>query len=262
MEYAMQQIALKPFSYNVPAALGGIRRLMANKDDTEAVFVIMRALSGKAIPNTYAKLLATAEGGQMALAAAELAPLLDDHATLRALPAGSLGRAYVDFVRGAKISAEGLADESRKVGQSEIDRAHPYAWMARRLRDIHDLWHVITGYETDALGEACLVAFSYAQTKSKGFALIAFAGGNEISKALPGQPVRLAVWQAYQNGRAAAWLPAIDYEALLRLPLGEVRTQLNIRAPSTYVSIARDLRFEVGQNAAPVSARSHALEPS
>jgi ubiquinone biosynthesis protein COQ4 len=171
-------------------ALAGIRRLIADKEDTEAVFEIMRALSGRAIPNGYRRLVESAEGGRIALQAQELAPLLDDHDALRSLPPGTVGRAYVDFVEGRKISAEGLAEESRKIRDTDIDAVHPYAWYARRMRDVHDLWHVLTGYNTDALGEACVVAFSYAQTRSAGFALIAFAGAREIARHLPGQPVR------------------------------------------------------------------------
>lgn len=215
-------------------ALAAIRRLIANKEDTQAVFEIMRALSGRSIPNGYRKLVDTAAGGQMAAAARELAPLLDDHEALRQLPAGTVGRVYVDFVEGRKISAEGLAAESRKVGENEIDSSHPYAWYARRLRDVHDLWHVLSGYNTDALGESCVVAFSYAQTGSLGFALIAVAGAQTIAGQLPEQPIRRAVLQAWWNGRRAAWLPGIDYEALLAEPLVEARRRLNIAAPSWY----------------------------
>ena len=63
----------------------------------------------------------------------------------------------------------------------EIDAKHPLAWYGRRMRDVHDVWHVLTGYGTDGLGEACVVAFSYSQTKSLGFALIAHAGTNSVT---------------------------------------------------------------------------------
>jgi ubiquinone biosynthesis protein COQ4 len=218
-------------------ALAGIRRLIADKEDTEAVFEIMRALSGRAIPNGYRRLVESAEGGRIALQAQELAPLLDDHDALRSLPPGTVGRAYVDFVEGRKISAEGLAEESRKIRDTDIDAVHPYAWYARRMRDVHDLWHVLTGYNTDALGEACVVAFSYAQTRSAGFALIAFAGAREIARHLPGQPVRRAVWQAWRNGSKASWLPELDYPALLAEPLDQARRRLNIAKPSWYLAI-------------------------
>jgi ubiquinone biosynthesis protein COQ4 len=237
----MTQTPLKPYSIDLRAAKRGIDRLLADKEDTKAVFEIMRALSGKAIPNGYRKLLMSVEGGKIAMAAEELQPILDDHEHLRGLPDDSVGRAYVDFVQGRKISATGLAQESRKVGD-EIDAIHPYAWYARRLRDVHDIWHVLTGYQTDALGEACVVAFSYAQTKSSGFALIAAAGAREIQKHLPDHKVVGAVWQAYHNGRQAAWLPGIDYLSILSEPLVEVRQRLNIQAPTHYLAIPAQTR--------------------
>ncbi len=215
-------------------AMAAIRRLIADKEDTQAVFEIMRALSGRSIPHGYRRLVDTAAGGHMAARAVELAPILDDHDALRRLPAGTVGRVYVEFVEGRKISAEGLAAESRKVGDSDIDSAHPYAWYARRMRDVHDLWHVLSGYNTDALGESCVVAFSYAQTRSLGFALIAVAGAHTIARQLPDQPIRRAVLQAWWNGRNAAWLPAVDYEALLAEPLVEARRRLKIAPPSWY----------------------------
>ncbi len=232
---------------DLPAAGRAIAKLMANKEDTKAVFEIMRALSGATIPNGYRKLLSSVEGGRIALQAQELQPILDDHATMAALPAGSVGRAYLDFVQGRKISAEGLADESRKTGD-EIDAAHPYAWYARRMRDVHDLWHVLSGYQTDALGEVCVVAFSYAQTKSAGFALIALAGSNELQRLLPGHPVRRAAWQAYMNGRRASWLPVVDYPALLAEPLVAARQRLNIAAPTHYLAIPAHERDGVPSN--------------
>jgi ubiquinone biosynthesis protein COQ4 len=245
--------AIKPFSVDLLAAKRGIDRLLADKEDTKAVFEIMRALSGKAIPNGYRKLLTSVEGGKMALAAKELQPVLDDHSALAALPDGSVGRAYVDFVRGRKISATGLADESRKVGE-DIDATHPYAWYARRLRDVHDVWHVLTGYETDALGEVCVVAFSYAQTNSSGFALIAAAGAREIAKVLPDHPIYKAAWQAYQNGRNANWLPAVDYPALLSEPLVSARRRLNILEPSFYNAIPAPDRQRTLRNSEPLPA--------
>jgi ubiquinone biosynthesis protein COQ4 len=243
----MTQTSIAASRIDLPAAGRAIGRLMKDKEDTKAVFEIMRALSGNTIPKGYNKLLGSVEGGKIALKAQELQPLLDDHETMAKLPSGSVGRAYLDFVQGRKISAQGLADESRKTGD-DIDAAHPYSWYARRMRDVHDLWHVLTGYETDALGEVCVVAFSYAQTKSAGFALIAAAGSGNLQRLLPEHPVRRAAWQAYMNGRRAAWLPAQDYPRLLSENLIDARKRLNIPAPTHYLAIPSDARNDVPAN--------------
>lgn len=232
-----QTLAQDPFQLDFKAAFGAIRKLIADKEDTQQVFIIMRSLSGRSVPNGYGRLLKTPEGGRIAYRARELQPILDDHAALRRLPEGSVGRAYLAFVESENLSAEGLAAESQKARGGDINAEHPLAWYGRRLRDIHDLWHILTGYHRDALGEASLVAFSYAQTKSLGFAFIALAGARQIKRALPNRPIYKAVWEAYLHGRRAAWLPGEDYEALLSENLETARRRLNIAAPETYRAI-------------------------
>jgi ubiquinone biosynthesis protein COQ4 len=84
---------------------------------------------------------------------------------------------------------------------------------------------VLTGYGRDPLGEACLVAFSYAQTRGLGWALIAL--GAALRSRDPA--VVRAIWQGYRRGRASAWLLGEDYEALLAEPLEAARRRLSIR---------------------------------
>src|SRR5690606_12457810 len=111
------------------------------KDDTEQVFEIMNALVGRSTQWGYRRMLTSPVGGVAAYQRTELADVFQDHNYLRSLPQGSLGRAYLDFIEAQNFSAYGLVDESRKVVDSEIEAAHPHAWYARRLRDVHDVWH-------------------------------------------------------------------------------------------------------------------------
>ena len=171
-------------------AFRAVRRLIADKEDTAQVFEIMRALSGNAIPKGYSRLLSTPEGGRIAYERDEFAERLSDPAWLAQFGPGTVGAAYRDFVGPRGLSAEGLAEQSRKVAEADVEAAHPLAWYARRMRDVHDVWHVLTGYGTDALGEVCVVAFSYAQTRSLGFAVIALAGARQLQKAKVGQPCK------------------------------------------------------------------------
>jgi ubiquinone biosynthesis protein COQ4 len=126
--------------------------------------------------------------------------------------------------------------------EGEIDAPHPFAWYGRRMRDVHDVWHVLTGYSTDGLGEACVVAFSYSQTKSLGFALIAHAGAYQYQKIGNGYPYRNAVMEAFRNGKAAAWLPEVDYVKLFGENLEAARERLNIKPATIYQSIPADQR--------------------
>jgi ubiquinone biosynthesis protein COQ4 len=227
----------KPFRIRPLKALRALGILLKNKEDTVQVFEIMRALSGRSIPNGYARLLDAPNGGAIAYRRRELAEILSDRAFLERLPEGSVGRAYLNFTTSENISAQGLIEESRKAIEDEIDLEHPYTWYGRRLRDVHDLWHVLTGYGRDALGEASLVAFSYAQTKSHGFGLIGFAGALKLRQESPRQPMMRAVWEGYRNGAKAAWLPGEDYVRLLSEPLAAARVRLKINPPVVYETV-------------------------
>lgn len=221
------------------AALKALKRLLNDKEDTGQVFEIMRALNGTATADAYQRLLTTSQGGRIAYERQEMAAKLMDDAWLDSMPAGSVGAAYRDFVRSEELSAEGLAEVSRIDG-NEIDVQHPYAWMGRRTRDVHDIWHILSGYHRDGLGEACLVAFSYAQTKGLGWALIALGAMSRSRGA--DYPYNKAIVQGYKRGKAAAWLLGEDYEKLLFEPLDAARKRLGITPPTIYDAIPADAR--------------------
>jgi ubiquinone biosynthesis protein COQ4 len=223
-------------------ALRAFRRLLADKEDTRQVFEIMQALNGASTARGYQRLLGAVQGGRLAYERVELAERLSDRAYLQRLPEGSVGAAYRRFIAAERLSAGGLAEESRKARGGAADLLHPYAWFGRRIRDTHDIWHVLTGYGRDSLGELCLVAFSYAQTGALGWAFIALGGVIQALKIGEGTRVAGAVWQAYCNGRDAAWLPGEDYEVLLLEPLEDARRRLRIRRGDRYFAVPPPLR--------------------
>jgi ubiquinone biosynthesis protein COQ4 len=95
------------------------------------------------------------------------------------------------------------------------------------VRDMHDLWHVLTGYGMDEAGEAANLAFTLGQIPSLGIALIVLAA------AVTGPKNLTFAWQRYllrawQRGRRTAPLTAVHYESLLARPLDEVRERLHI----------------------------------
>lgn len=229
-------------------AFKAMRKLLNDKDDTGQVFEIMRALNGTSTADGYRRLLTTEQGGRIAYERAEFAHFLMDDAWLDSLPAGSVGAAYRDFIRSEQLSAEGLAEISRQNAQG-VDEPHPYAWMGRRTRDVHDIWHILSGYHRDALGEACLVGFSYAQTRGLGWALIA-VGAAWRSRNDKHYPYAKAIWQGYRRGKAAKWLLGEDYERLMREPLESARRRLNITPATIYNAIPAMVRDEALPQAA------------
>ena len=216
------------------AALRAVRNLMRNREDTQQVFLLIEALRGKTTLRQFARFRQTETGRAVLGENRRLLDRLSDWASLAALPAGTLGRAYYDFMAAESLSAEGL------VALSRIERppaADEVTLFRERNREMHDLLHVLTGYGRDPLGEACLVAFSFAQTKLKGFALIALFAARRIARARPGQPVRRAVFEGYRHGCSAGWMPGADWEALLTQPVGAIREQFAIKPATCYHGI-------------------------
>jgi ubiquinone biosynthesis protein COQ4 len=171
-----------------------------------------------------------------------------DNAWLDSFAPGTVGAAYRDFIRSENLSAEGLAEISREK-RGRIEVSHPWAWFGRRMRDSHDIWHILSGYHRDALGEACLVAFSYAQTGSLGWAVIAMGAGLR-ARGREGAPYRKAIWQGYQRGKAAKWLPGEDYVALMSEPLESARARLGLTPATAYEAIPSAERNRTEREAA------------
>lgn len=223
-------------------ALRALRRLLADGDDTVQVFRIMRALNGDTSHRNYRRLIASMEGGRLAYERVELAPRLCDRSWIESFPEGSVGAAYRDFLDRTGYSADGLAAVSVAETDIPLNVEHPYAWFGRRERDIHDIWHVLTGYEADEpLGEACLVAFSYAQTGGLGWAAIAVGAALKSLRITGNSAFARAVWEGRRHGKCAAWLHLEDYEALMAEPLEGARKRLRIAEPKRYREAQRRL---------------------
>ncbi|TKD51514.1 Coq4 family protein [Sphingomonas baiyangensis] len=225
----------RPLRRDWGAAFKALRRLLADAEDTTQVFRIMRALNADVSHRNYLRLLAHPEGGRIAYRRTELAQRFSDRAWLESLPAGTVGAEYRAFLDRTGFSANGLAEISTSDNPDWRDVEHPYAWFGRRERDIHDIWHVLTGYTAEEpLGEACLVAFSYAQTGGLGWAFIAAGAAIKSVRVTGNTLFARAVIEGWRHGRRARWLHGEDYEALLAEPIAVARRRLGIGDPVAY----------------------------
>jgi ubiquinone biosynthesis protein COQ4 len=216
------------------AAFAALRELMKNPDDTKQAFRIAQALSGNSGERLYRRFLKTAVGRSVVAERRVLLDRLKDREALQALPEGSLGRAYLDFLRSQQITAEGLVDASQK-GYREVSDLEPNRQLlSDRLRDMHDLWHTVTGYKGDLIGEAALLALTFVQTRNPGVGLIALMALLR-SGPLPG--ARRAILEGVARGVRSAWLVSADWERMLAEPLSDVREELRLGAPPKYQPI-------------------------
>lgn len=211
-----------------------IRALLRDPDDTRQVFKIVDALSGRAGERIFRRFRATANGARVLAEQRNLLETLCQRDALAALPPGSLGRSYLDFVTREQITADGLVAASQEAREQVEELGADYRRTMERLRDMHDLWHVVLGYGRDLVGEASLLSFTFAQTWNPGVGFIAAVAYLRIGD-VPG--ARGLLREAFGRGRRAAWLPGEDWEALLALPLDEVRSCLRVGRPPRYEGV-------------------------
>jgi ubiquinone biosynthesis protein COQ4 len=209
-----------------------LRRLIADPEQTHEVFQVIRALSGPALERAYRRFRTTAVGRDVLEQKLDLIDVLGNRDYLATLPAGSLGRRYLNFMTQENLTASGLVEASVEEEHFENMDAD-FARFAARQRDMHDLWHTLTQYGRDELGETCLLAFTYAQTKNRGIGVICLAGTFKLRERY-GSGVFQAVWRAYTQGRRARWLPAQPWEHLLTQPAEAVRADLGLTPPTVY----------------------------
>jgi ubiquinone biosynthesis protein COQ4 len=216
--------SLHPFE-----AVRAVQRLLANPEDTSQVFAIFRALRGKSGIRAFRRFAASPTGARIIREKRRLLDTLSDRARLAALPQKSFGRCYFDFMEEEQLTAEGLVEASQSWESDPVPA--DVELFRERMRDAHDLTHVLTGYGRDPLGEVCLLAFMHAHNRNAGAGLIVLMSLKKTSKA-----GRRAVFEAWRNGKKARWLQDQDFEALLPRPLDAVRRELNIAEPDLYLA--------------------------
>jgi ubiquinone biosynthesis protein COQ4 len=156
--------------------------------------------------------------------------LYDEHRTidshtvdldaLAALPADTLGHAYAHFLR-----SRGLTPEVFDAPPEEI-RDPRTQYVVQRIRQTHDLWHVVTGCATDYAGEIALQAFTFAQLRAPSTGILALAGTLRGVRERRSLPREVAI--AFRAGRKAERLAAFPWEDHWATPLDEVRALLGV----------------------------------
>jgi ubiquinone biosynthesis protein COQ4 len=200
------------------AALFALRALMRHPNDTKQAFYLGLLVNRSRYANFIARLTLDDEGARLLREQPAIDSRHIDFDALRALPPDTLGGAYVRFL-----------DERRL--DPDLFRAPPGlpelpAYVSQRMRQVHDLWHVLTGYDSDLAGEVALQAFTFAQTGMPSAALI--AGGAILRFGLRRPRIVFLAVQGYLRGRRARFLPPLRLEDRFERPLDEVRRELRL----------------------------------
>lgn len=218
-------------------AFRALRKLLADPEDTQQAFHIIEALSGDSLVKLHARIRKTDAGRSLLAEQPQLLPLLMDRQALRRLPANSLGHAYLRFVESENITPDGLISASETGGpiaDLEPQLLEELEYLGTRLRDAHDLWHAVTGYRGDLIGEASLMCFTFVQTRNPGAGLMSLAALLFKAGELDARPYML---QGLWRGITAESLVTAPWEEWLGEPVESVREWLGVGAPPDYPPI-------------------------
>jgi ubiquinone biosynthesis protein COQ4 len=161
-----------------------------------------------------------AQPGVVQLAIAQYIAPLPYLEALKLLPPGTLGREYAEFVTQNGFDP----DFYRKMDAKDIS-----SYLLLRLRQTHDIWHVITGFDVRVPDEIGLKAFELAQTR-RPVAGVLVAGGF-IKAFLSSTDVNItlaSIGRGYRMGLQARPLLAQKWEDQWEKPLQELRTELGL----------------------------------
>ena len=204
-------------------------------DDTVSAIKVIGAYQGRSGERLFKRFKRSPGGQRLLREKSDLFALMRDTERLRSMPEGSLGKAIGDWYHVEEISAQGLADASEAAfsegGPRRREVTGDVELFSNRLRDLHDVFHVLAGYGRDLRGEMGVLAFTIPQTRSTGVAYLVWrslrdAGWNSYD----GKLIR----EGFRRGRKARWLVDQDWETLFERPIDEVREELGVGPPPVY----------------------------
>lgn len=202
--------------------LRGVIGMLRNPEGTESVFDIEDGLKDiRAAEGVVTRVSKDPEVVEMMRERYLAEPVHIDE--LEKLPEDSLGHAFARHILDHGFDP----DYYRKLDvDSDLD------WVMMRMRQTHDIWHVVTGIDTSRLGEIAVKAFELSQTWRPLAAVITCGG---MMRYLMKDPEQLGeamvhISHGYQLGKLAKPFLAQKWEKDWERPLTEWRTAINLPA--------------------------------
>lgn len=195
-------------------------RLMLNPQDTNRVFDIGESLYqlGKF---EYAKKIFLADPANAQLVNSRKLLKNFNLQELKKLPEGSLGRSYADHMIRLNLDPEFFR---------EMETTQDVGYIIMRMRQTHDWWHIMTGFDTSVPGEISLQTFYATQVGLPIHAVLVGLGFLRAGLKEPSLLPQLlqAVQQGYALGKKAKPLFPFDWEANWDRALSDLRTEMGL----------------------------------
>jgi ubiquinone biosynthesis protein COQ4 len=202
--------------------LNAIQIVLRDSHRTEQIHVVEETTGRTRLGRVAQRLRASPEGRAFLARRPELCKQQVDFAALRRLPARTLGGAYIRHLDDNGLSADTQAAPTRHVADPDV------AFLVRRFRQTHDVWHPLTGLGTNPWHEVVIHAFSYGQLRLPVSALIVSLGGIKHGLLERRWDLGRTLADAYRKGRAAAPLLEVVWEDHWEEPLADVRRRYEI----------------------------------
>lgn len=205
-----------------------LARLTLDLRRLDEVIAINDLLTKLARPADMDALLADLRRSPVAAQALQSRPrlgVLDVH-ELASMPPETLGGAYGRFMLERDLSPTSLPSLH---GRRDID------YVLTHIYESHDLWHVVTGFDTDTNGEIALQAFYLAQHSSY-LALFALSAVliNTAFFSYDQKHVRLeAIVGGWRLGVRSTKLFGVDWRQRLAQPLADIRREFGLLEPTS-----------------------------
>ena len=151
-----------------------------------------------------------------------------DRNYLASLPEGTLGREFERYLADNNLDAN-LLRESAFI-EAHRQRGEEVGYLAERGFQLHDLFHVLTGYDTTPLGEVRVVSFTVAQVPAPYPAMIIASRPLQMvlykPELLPA--VMDAITDGWTLGRRAKSLIDVHWEEYWERSLFELREEYDL----------------------------------
>ena len=221
-------------------ALKAFSGLVGDRDDTRYVFAFFNAVNGRSNEAFYERFFSSDYGRRFLSDPLALGRTLTDRAALESYGPGTFAAAYLAYLDRENLQPLGvhdaaLANAPDMMARLKSDWPDLY-WLHYHGSLTHDLYHVLTGYGRDPLGEALLLVFSGIHTGGRGARLLGALAGLRIRAEIPSWPVGKMMREAVGLARGARHFPTSDLAGLLPLPLEEARRRLHVSAPRLYLA--------------------------
>lgn len=200
--------------------VASLAEFLKHPDSLESVFKIAGSLKNSAMSAQMFRHLL--EKPSMATLVKEnWRPGPIDLEALELLPEGTLGHEYAFQLRSQGLTPDSLIDPNPITS--------PEDYVTHRLRETHDIVHVLTGFGVDGAGELGLQAFNLAQNRSPLAVMLIFGGMlSALQNDEPLEELLTALAKGFELGLKADCVIAHKLEESWDRPLCEWREVLQI----------------------------------